>query len=160
MAHPTYVPVEGTVQNLSPMRGACCEQLLTLATSNGIVTFVISPETYIANNLMIRRGMRLVAFYDANLPVPLIYPPRYQAEIVSLLSRNETAAVNFFDRNLLAEDNSLQLRLSPTTNIVTSNGQRFSCSPGNNLLLVYYTNTTRSIPPQTTPHRIVVFCQT
>lgn len=158
MARSSYIPVEGTVQNLSSMQGSCCNQLLTLSTSNGIVTFVVSRDTYIANNLMLRRGMRVVAFYDENLPVPLIFPPRYQAEVITLLGRNESVALNYFNRNLLAQDNSLQLNISPATNITTANGQRFTCRLGDNLLLVYYSTTTRSLPPQTTPHRIIVFC--
>ncbi|MBQ7840179.1 MAG: hypothetical protein IJ390_06810 [Lachnospiraceae bacterium] len=158
MATPNYVPIEGTIQSLSSMQNSCCNQLITLATGSGIVTFTISGETYIVDNQRLRRGMRVMAFYDANLPVLAIFPPRYQAQMIAPLSRGEMASLNFFDRNLLARDNSLQLLSSPATTITTSNGQAFSCSPGNHLLLVFYSVTTRSIPPQTTPRRIIVFC--
>ncbi|MDY3022040.1 MAG: hypothetical protein SOS50_07710 [Oliverpabstia sp.] len=66
--------------------------------------------------------------------------------------------LNYFDRNLLAGDGSLQLNIGRNTEITTLNGQSFPCSPGNRSLLVYYTATTRSIPPQTTPQRIIVLC--
>lgn len=66
--------------------------------------------------------------------------------------------LNEFDRNLTARDNSLQLNIAGNTNIETLNGQSVNCSLGNQTLLVYYTVTTRSIPPQTTPRRIVVLC--
>ena len=66
--------------------------------------------------------------------------------------------LNRFDRNLTAEDNSLQLNVARNTNIETINGQNTGCNLGNQTLLVYYTATTRSIPPQTTPRRIVVLC--
>lgn len=158
MANPNYIAVEGTVQNLSSMRDSCCEQQLTLSTGNGIVNFILSGDTYIADNQRLRRGMRVVAFYNADLPVPLIFPPRYQAVVVAPVTRNEMVAFSLFDSNLLAQDNSLQLNPGPATVITTTNGQTFSCSVRNRLLLVFYTNTTRSIPPQTTPRRIVVFC--
>lgn len=158
MANPTYTPVTGTIQNITSMSGSCCDQLMTLATTTGIVTFVISQETYIVNNLQLRRGMRATAFYNGNLPVPLIYPPRFRAEIITILTRNETAVIQYFDQNLLAADGSLQLNLGPSTTVTTFNGQRFSCDPGGRLLLVYYSTATRSLPPQTTPHRILVFC--
>ena len=45
------------------------------------------------------------------------------------------------------------------TNVVTLNGQSYTCSPENSELLVYYTNTTFSIPAMTTPQKIVVMCQ-
>ena len=60
--------------------------------------------------------------------------------------------------NLTAADNSLRLNIARNTEILTLNGQRFSCPPGGNFLLVYYSVTTRSIPPQTTPRRIIVLC--
>ncbi len=158
MAHSTYTPVTGTITNITPLSPSCCDQLLTLTANEGIVTFTISKDTYVANNLQLRRGMRAAAFYDADLPVPLIFPPRYRAEAVTVLSRNETAVLKYFDENLLAEDGSLKLNPGPATSVTSANGQRFTCNPGGNLLLVYYSVTTRSIPPQTTPHRILVFC--
>ena len=53
---------------------------------------------------------------------------------------------------------SLVLNLSPATNIRTQNGQIFTGRLANQLLLVLYTATTRSLPPQTTPDEVVVFC--
>lgn len=158
MANSTYTPVTGTIQGVTTLSASCCDQLLTLATTDGVVTFVISSDTYITNNIQLRRGMRATVFYNARLPVPLIFPPRYQAEVVAVVSRNETAVLQYFDRNLLADDGSLQLNLGPATAVTSANGQQFSCNPGGNLLLVYYSATTRSIPPQATPHRILVFC--
>ena len=100
----------------------------------------------------------MAAFYDTSLPAPAIYPPQYQAELVTVLRQNQNVTLDYFDRNLVSEDNSLKLNLSPTTRISTLNGQRFSCNPGDEELLVYYTNTTFSIPAQTAPQRIIVMC--
>ena len=112
------------------------------------------------DNVRLRRGMRIAAFYDTNLPAPAVFPPQYQAELITSLRRNQEVTLKYFDENLTAEDDSLKLNLSPLTNIETRNGQRFFCSPGNADLLVYYTNTTYSLPPQTTPQRIIVMCPT
>lgn len=102
--------------------------------------------------------MRIAAFYDSNLAVPAVFPPQYQAEMITSLRSNQDVALNYFDETLTAADNSLKLNISPVTNIETLNGQRFLCNPGNQDLLVYYTTTTFSIPPQTSPQRIVVIC--
>ena len=64
----------------------------------------------------------------------------------------------YFDENLLSQNGDLQLNVGRNTVIRTLNGQSYSCSVGDHILLVYYTAATRSIPPQTTPERIVVFC--
>ena len=103
--------------------------------------------------------MMIAAFYDATRPMPLIFPPQYQAELITVIQSNEMVMLNFFNRNLVASDNSLRITLHRSIDVSTMNGQRFNCSPGGNFLLVYYSVTTRSIPPQTTPRRIVVLCQ-
>lgn len=157
MAYTNYEPVIGTVLNVTSGNN-CCSQMMSLRTENGIVNFMIGPETRVIDNRPIRAGLRAAAFYDASLPVPLIFPPQYQAQIVTVLMRDEQIMLNEFDRNLTARDGSLQLNIARNTVIETVNGQRVSCNPGNQTLLVYYTATTRSIPPQTTPRRIVVLC--
>ncbi len=157
MAYTNYEPVIGTILNITGGND-CCSQTMSLRTENGIVNFVIGPETIVIDNRPLRAGLRVAAYYDASLPVPLIFPPQYQAKLVAVLMRDEQIMLNEFDRNLTARDGSLQLNLARNTNIETVNGQRVSCNPGNQTLLVYYTVTTRSIPPQTTPRRIVVLC--
>lgn len=154
----TYTPVTGFIQSISPFAGECCSQFITLLTDNGTVNFISSPETYIVSNTFLLPGMRITAFYDPNQPVPLIYPPQYRASAISQAARQETIAYGYFDRGLLAEDNSLQLNIGPMTNVVTANGQRFNCSIGRNYLIVFYSAATRSIPPQTTPRKIIVMC--
>ena len=157
MAYRDYKPEIGTVVNIT--RGNdCCSQMMTLRTVNGIANFMVMSDTWVIDSRQLRPGLRVAAFYDASLPVPLIFPPQYRAQIVTILGRDEQIMLNEFDRNLTARDNSLQLNIAASTEIETLNGQRVNCSLGNQVLLVYYTATTRSIPPQTTPRRIVVLC--
>ena len=158
MAFENYEKVIGTIRNIS--RGSsCCNMMISLQTEDRqTVNFILTGETRVIDNVRLRRGMRIAAFYDTSLPAPAIFPPQYQAEFITSLRPNQNITLNFFDENLLAEDNSLQLNISPLTNISTINGQRFLCSPGNAELLVYYTVTTFSIPPQTPPQRIIVLC--
>lgn len=157
MAYSNYEPVTGTIMNLS--RGNdCCNQMMSVYTGNGIVNFMIGPQTRVIDSRQLRRGMQVAAFYDNSLPIPLIFPPQYQAQIVTVLDGNEQVMLARFDRNLLAEDGSLQLNIARSTVVETINGQSVSCQLGNQTLLVYYTMTTRSVPPQTTPRKVVVLC--
>ncbi len=157
MPYTTYVSVIGTIINIT-QGNDCCSQRISLRVGNGIVNFMVDSGTLVIDSRQLRPGMKVAAFYDSSLPVPMIFPPQYRAQIVTALGRNEQISLNFFDRNLLAEDRSLQLNLAGNTNIETINGQNFTCNPGGQTLLVYYSATTRSIPPQTTPRRIVVLC--
>ena len=157
MAYRNFKPIIGIIINMA--RGNdCCSQMMSLRTENGIVNFMITSETRIIDNRQLRSGLRVAAFYDASLPVPLIFPPQYRAQIITVLGRDEQVMINEFNRNLVAADNSLQLNIARNTSIETINGQNTSCSPGNQTLLVYYTTTTRSIPPQTTPRRVIILC--
>lgn len=152
-----FVPVTGTILNIS-MRNDCCSQMMSVGTGNGIVNFIVDPMTQVIDHRRLRVGMQVAAFYDSSLPVPLIFPPQYRAQIVTLLGRNEQVMIGNFNADMLAADNSLQLNVARNTVIKTVNGQNFTCNPGNRTLLVYYTSTTRSIPPQTTPRKIIVLC--
>lgn len=157
MAYRNFVPVIGMIVNMA--RGDdCCSQVMSLRTDNGIVNFRITPDTHVIDCRPLRAGLRVAAFYDASLPVPLIFPPQYAAQIVTVLTRDEQVMINEFNRNLIATDNSLQLNIARNTSIETINGQNTNCSLSNQTLLVYYTVTTRSIPPQTTPRRVIVLC--
>ncbi len=159
MAQSVLTPVYGVIQTISPSQNQCCDSMITLLTSNGIVRFAAGPDTFVVDATRLSPGMSVAAFYDANLPVPLIFPPQYQAVIIARRRQNENVAAGFFNRNLVAADQSLQLNIGAATEIAAANGLPFTCSPGGQYLVVFYTATTRSIPPQTTPRRVVVFCE-
>lgn len=158
MRMPPLTPVSGLIVNVSPFSRECCSHLVSLRTSDGIVNFVVSNETDIIDCIRLRPGIHITAFYNPNTPVPLIFPPQYRAIVVVQTSAEDQVMLQYFNQNLLAVDRSLQLNINNQTSIVTTNGQRYECNPGGNTLLVIYRTTTRSLPPQTTPRRIIVFC--
>ena len=160
----SYLSVTGILTQIQPLAGNDgaaygCTLALSVRTQNSQeVQFTMNGDTYVVDNVPFNPGDRVTVFYDADAPAQLIYPPRYQAEIVTMLWRNQSVALAYFDENLLAADQSLQLNLDRQVKITTANGQSYNCSPGNAELLVYYTAVTRSIPPMTTPQKIIVLC--
>ena len=158
MAYETFEKIEGVIQSVN--RGdSCCTMMLSVISGSSIINVVVDGETMVIDNVRLRPGMRIAAFYDANLPVPAVYPPQYRAEIVTSLRRGQQVVLDYFDDSLTSADYSLRLNIGPMTNVRTANGQSYGCSPENSELLVYYTTTTFSIPAQTTPQKIVVMCQ-
>jgi len=157
MNYSNFVPVIGIIINISN-ENDCCSRMITMQTANGIVNFRVTSDTRIIDSRQLHVGLRVAAFFDESLPVPLIFPPQYMAQIITVLGRNEQIMLNYFDNNLTATDMSLKLNVGRNTVINTINGQNAACGLGNQTLLVYYTVTTRSIPPQTSPSRIVVLC--
>lgn len=126
--------------------------------TGGIVNFVVSPSTYFVNQEIVARGDWITGYYDGDAPVPMIYPPQYRALIVVKENNNQFVKVDFFNSQLVSSDGQLQLNLSPYTPILLKNGQPFSKNPANRNLIVVYGPTTRSIPAQTTPYEVIVWC--
>lgn len=153
-----FVPVIGTIRSIEQGTDCCSRMVSLRTTGRELLNFLVTPETIVIDSRQLRPGMRIAAFYDKSLPVPLIYPPQYRAQMITALGRNEQIMLNYFNGSLTATDQSLQLTPGRMTEIRTVNGQEFNCRLGNQALLVYYTETTRSIPPQTTPRRIIVVC--
>lgn len=136
-----------------------CYKLVTLRDEEGnIITFVVTPATYFVNHIALEPGDMVIGFYDANAPVPLIYPPRYTALVMGKYSITHNIAVDYFDENLVSNDGMLKLNIGPTTKVILTNDQYFSGDLENRYLIVVYDFTTRSIPAQTTPQKVIVIC--
>ncbi|WP_440970206.1 hypothetical protein ACSS6N_01710 [Peribacillus frigoritolerans] len=136
-----------------------CYKLFTIENGLGsIVNFVVSPSTYFVDHEMVIVGDRVTGYYDGDLPAILIYPPQYQALVMVKDNPNQNVKVDYFNNQLVSSDGQLQLKLSPYTQILLTNGQLFSRYPANRDLIVFYGPATRSIPAQTTPYRIIVLC--
>jgi len=139
---------------------AGCYKLMSVQNSNGsMVNFVVTPATYFVDHVMMTVGDVVIGFYDADAPVPLIYPPQYQAIVMAKISQYQNVKVDFFDEQLVSSDGTLRLNISPFTQILLENDQPFTGNPANHNLIVVYGATTRSIPAQTTPYKIIVMCQ-
>ena len=136
-----------------------CYKLLSVDDGYGSsVNFVVAPTTYFVDHVMVAVGDRVTGFYDANAPVPLIYPPQFRAIVIAKDTPYQNVKVDYFNRQLVSSDGTLQLTMSPHTQIVLENGQAFNGNIANRNLIVIYGATTRSIPAQTTPSKVVVMC--
>ncbi|WP_336771424.1 hypothetical protein [Paenibacillus sp. MMO-58] len=139
--------------------GEGCYKLISVDNGLGaLVNFVVSPQTYFVDHVMVSVGDRVTGYYDGNAPALLIYPPQYQAIVIVKNSPYQNVKVDYFNTELVSSDGRLRLNIAPYTQIVLTNGQRFSRTPANRDLIVIYGPTTESTPAQTTPFRIIVLC--
>lgn len=137
-----------------------CYKLMTVKNTNGnIVNFVITPTTYFVDHIIISIGDPVIGYYDAEAPAPMIYPPQYRAIVMARLSQNQNVKVDFFNSQLISSDGALRLMISPFTQILQENGQFFTGNPANHNLIVQYGASTKSIPAQTVPYKIIVMCK-
>ncbi|MDG5472512.1 hypothetical protein P6709_12220 [Jeotgalibacillus sp. ET6] len=136
----------------------CYTQLEVVDRSGATVNFIVSPTTFFLDLEIVSTGDWITGFYDANAPVPLIYPPRYQALVIVKNTSYQQVKADYFDSGLVSSDGQLKLNLTPYTPVLLTNGQPFLRSPANRNLLVVYRFSTKSIPAQTTPEKVIVWC--
>ena len=156
--------VKGTIVDMVPARignrrANGCMIFATVEDMDGnTVNFVLTPSTYVVDFDTLSVGMLCTFWYAADAPMPLIYPPQYNAVAVAQEKNGRMVSVGYFNSSLVNEDDTLQLNLDGTVDVRTTNKQYFQGSPANHNLVVSYGSSTRSIPAQTTPMQIVVLC--
>ncbi|MBV7272400.1 hypothetical protein I6U48_05660 [Clostridium sp. PL3] len=136
-----------------------CYKLVSVQNRYGdLVNFVVSPDTYFVDHVMVGVGDMVTGFYDANAPTPMIFSPQFRAIVMVRDTQYQKVKVDYFNRQLVSSDNKLRLNISPCTKIILKNDQAFTKNPANHNLIVVYGFTTMSIPAQTTPYKIIVMC--
>jgi hypothetical protein len=147
----------GTVKSISDFKQEENSKTVLVEDGNGQqANFIISNKTYLVNDNKIEVGVKLTGYFDANIPMIMIYPAQYKAEVVIVGDIKETVKVDKFDRNLVSADGQLRIKSTEGTEIVTQDGKKYEGNLFNKNLVVTYGIATKSIPAQTTPIKIVV----
>lgn len=120
---------------------------------------IIASDTYVISNAELAVGTEVTCFYDVTKPMLMIYPPQYSAEVVVVGSGDFNVKVDVFDQDLVSMDNMLKLNVSADTEIVGEDGTVFASELAGEKLAVIYNASTKSIPAQATPSKIVVLAQ-
>ncbi|MCR2805495.1 copper amine oxidase N-terminal domain-containing protein [Paenibacillus soyae] len=150
-----YMSVKGTVEAINDHGQNKDMQLVTVKTADGATThLVVSEQTYLLDELKV--GAEIIGFYDANLPVIMIYPPQYSAVAIAEVDNGRNVKVDQFDENLISADGTLKLNVADATEIIHTDGTAYDGELAGQDLIVVYGPSTRSIPAQTTPEQIVV----
>ena len=159
-----FKPFSGIVKSITDLwtndvNKAGCNKLVSVESEDGsVVNFVVTPSTYFVDNVTLKVGDSVTGFYDLNAPAPLIFPPQLRA-IVMAKNNSQNIKVDHFNNRLESSDNQLKLNISPSTKILLENNQTFTQKLGNRNLIVIYGASTKSIPAQTTPDKIIVMCK-
>lgn len=159
-----YLNSKGRIVSMEPTRfgnrrADGCVMFVGVETTDGeMVNFIVSQNTFVVDFIQLSVGMTATFFYLADAPAPLIYPPQYNAVVVAPEEQGTFVFVGNFNRSLISEDRGLQLNMDSEVPVVTTNNQTFMGSIENRDLVVVYSVTTRSLPPQTTPIKVIVLC--
>jgi hypothetical protein len=154
-----YISFTGIVQeiNLVEWQESSWRLVLVADEAGQLVNFVVNDNTIFVTETELVLGAKVTGFYDANLPIIMIYPMQPHAVVMAVeLPEIQSIKIDRFDSEMLSYDGGLKLNLSDETEIVSADGTAYEGSLFDRKLVVLYTFTTRSLPPQTTPHKVIV----
>lgn len=166
---PFYYSFTGTVKEIQKQENGYIR--VFIVDEEGLeANFILSENTFYLDDVKITVGKEITGYYEAGRPMILIYPPQYTIDIVAPVYEDIFIKVDKFDSNLLSKDGMLKLNISETTEILWENGitMNWFAKPSiedlehalsNRKLIVFYDVTTRSIPPQTSPKKVLVISQ-
>ena len=138
-------------------------QLFTVDNEDNLFHFYVDENTLVFDNTGKEVGIEVgdtisISIY-ANQPMILIYPPRYTPPVVIVQTEElGFVKVDQFDEGHVSLDGELKLNVHDDTVIVNAKGEKIEASDlKKHSAIVFYGPTTRSLPPQTSPEKIVVF---
>ena len=147
----------GKVKKITDIEGVKGSKFVLVENDQGVeANLRISSNTYIVNNVDIAIGSVVTGFYKANAPMIMIYPAQYNTEVLMIDNKDENIKVDLFNKDLVSSDNSLKLNITADIEIVLQDGKAFEGELANRKLVVMYDVSTRSIPAQTNPSKVVV----
>jgi len=158
-AQPDFVKFTGTIEKVETRENST-HYFVTAGEQEGYL--VVTKDTLVFDNTgkkaELKKGDKVTGYTDGDKPMIMIYPPQYSPDVVILETEEiGSVAVGKFDEELLNESLSLKLHVSEKTELSSVSGKKVTADDlqGKDLV-VFYTMTTRSIPAQTTPEKIIV----
>ncbi|WP_252503845.1 stalk domain-containing protein [Sporosarcina sp. Marseille-Q4943] len=143
------------------------ERMVTVENDQGLITiFRIQEKTLLFNsgttNEMkpadLKKDMKVEAYYDKNKPMILIYPAQITPELFIVIDEEKPGSVKVgkFDKDFLSVDKELKLNIGEETAIENQQGEKIEKADlKDKELVVFYSITTKSLPPQTPPTKII-----
>jgi hypothetical protein len=134
------------------------DEMITILRINDDSLLVNSGTTKSLKQADLKKGATIAAYYDKNKPMILIYPTTVTPEIVIVNDEKVFGEVkiNHFDKEFLSLDGELKLTIGEDTPLFNKQGKAIELKElKGKELMVFYSMTTRSLPPQTPPTKIV-----
>ena len=111
----------------------------------------------------LKEGMTITAYYAKYTPMLLSLPGQLTPGVIVVKESEEPSfiKVSGFNEDLVSGENDLKLNISEDTVIVNKDGEKVEKEDIKDKdLIVFYTASTKSIPAQTTPEKIIVIKET
>lgn len=155
----SYLSFSGTVKEIEATQLAESSMnrrnILVENAEGQVAYFVITEDTYILDEEELKVGAKVTGFYDGTKPMIMIYPPQYPVEVVAV-NQEDNIKVDIFNQDLVSADGMLKLNVSAEAEIVSHDGTLYQGELGDQKLVVLFGASTKSIPAQTNPTKVIV----
>lgn len=158
--------IEALVTSISVQSGVGIIEALSEKDDSKKAIFRITATTPLMTKDGVQVGVsaipvkgRIIAFVDSQTPLPMISPPQVEPMLVIFdqYDKKGEVVVAAFDKSLYNEALKLKLHVKDSTEIIDLQGKSVSKEAlVGHILVVFYSATTRSIPAQTNPTKIIV----
>ncbi|MFC5602298.1 stalk domain-containing protein [Sporosarcina koreensis] len=159
-----FVRATGVITNIEKRDN---DLMVTVEDEQELITiFRIQDKTLLFNSgtadkmkpADLKKDMKVEAYYDKNKPMILIYPAQITPELFIVNDEEKAGSVKVgkFDKDFLSLDKELKLNIGEETTFVNQEGKKIEKADlKGKELVVFYSITTRSLPPQTPPTKII-----
>lgn len=159
-----YMKATGVIQEIEKETDGI---RLTIENEDKMITILrINDESLLFNSATtnqlkladLKKGAIVEAYYDKNKPMILIYPATVTPEIVIVKDEKDFGSVKIsqFDTNFLSLDGELKLNMGEETPLFNQQGEAIELKDlQGKELVVFYSITTMSLPPQTPPTKVI-----
>ena len=127
--------VTGTIVDMVPTkigsrRANGCVIFVVLEDMDGnTVNFMLTPSTYVLDFDTLSAGMLCTFWYNADAPMPLIYPPQYNAVVAAQEKNGRNVNVDFYNTAMVNDSKTLEMNMDGSVDVRTTNNQYFQVSP-------------------------------
>ena len=163
-----YLSITGTVVSMEEVTGANDDTYTTvnIEDENGNpVKLNVNEETVYPFEKELSVGDTVTGFYQANAPMPLIWPAQYKIAVLAAgVPEGSNLKVDRFndwadhaDDYMLAQGGAFAFKMNDDTEITLADGKDFTNGEiDGRRLVIIYSASTRSIPELTTAEKVIV----
>ena len=118
------------------------------------IELVVTGNTYIDEETVLINGSQVVGIYEKSS----ILAEGSSVIATAILAdfEDRLVMVDHFDQNLVNENNTLKLLNTDQAQVITLDGEKYTGTLTNQDLIVFYSASTRSMPAQASPSKIIV----
>ncbi len=171
---PSYISNSATVTEVTDEKISTTTDEKDAENPEKTINYTVSDNTIVLGYAKgdvkeikdIKKGDKITVYSNAYAPAPLILPPQYQADVILVEDNAEISSLRMADVDtyvkgedemLVNVSNTLALNIADDTEIVDREGKKVDAKELDKKdLAVIYSTSTKSIPAQTTPVKVVV----